>query len=165
MLGAEATYTGFLLYQEKKWNYSHPSRLTGRAYCTFFMDKLDLAIGVNYSEYLMGDNGWSGEVSRTFGETEIGLYFAKTNMDKFGGFRFKIPFPPQRRPRPGVIRLSTPYYYNWGYRATTRANTFGAPTQTGLAIATGSNLRNFQKNMVTSYIRNNIHVWKEPIDY
>jgi hypothetical protein len=159
LIGSKIDYTGFLLYQNSRWNFSKLGKTTNQTYCYYFFNNIDIAVGINYSRYLMGDSGWLGELSRTFGETKVGVYFAKTEIDKFGGFRFRIPLRPVKRTKPNIVRLNIPPFYDLSYKASNVTYTFGAPIETGVVIKGGLNLLDFNKNMTPTYIRNNIDMW------
>jgi hypothetical protein len=164
-VGAGLDYTGFLLYQKKEWTYSKETVRTDRAFIYYFLPWLDFSVGVQYADYLMGDHGWLMDVSRTLGDFKIGFYVARTNLDKFGGFRLSVPLSPMRQPAARRVRLNWPSSYNWNYRMTSETITYDVPLATGQTISTGFELIDFQKKLVTSYIRNNVGWWKKVDTY
>ena len=160
-LGMTVDYTGFLLYQHRRWRYSRIGRLTARACFSYYLDAYDIEIGLGYGKFLLGDKGWLAEARRTWNETELGLCFAVTDVDKFGGVQLTVPLPPFKRPRPAALRLTPPRTLSWNYRATSKVNTYGAPALTGLAVSAGTSVKQLQKRMFGPYIRNNIALWRE----
>jgi hypothetical protein len=160
-VGAGLDYTGLLLYQNKEWQYSKKTVRTDRAFIYYFLPWLDFSVGVQYADYLMGDHGWMLDVARTVGDFKIGIYAARTDMDKFGGFRLTIPLSPMRQPAARRVRLNWPSSYNWNYRMTSETVTYDVPLATGQTISSGFELIDFQKKLVTSYIRNNVGWWKK----
>ncbi|MBN1542572.1 YjbH domain-containing protein [candidate division KSB1 bacterium] len=160
LIGGSYSSTGFLFYEEGKWIYSAPGTETYQLYGRFFFPGIGLMVGADYSLHLMGDSGPRVMVSRTFGETEIGFYAARTDLDKFGGFQLRIPIPPARRARPAGFRITVPEAYRLDYRATTRVYTRVEPIQTGLSVQTGFDLIDFFKRLTVSTIAERIEVWK-----
>ncbi len=159
-VGAGLDYTGLLLYQNKEWQYSKETVRTDRAFVYYFLPWLDFSIGVQYADYLMGDHGWLMDVTRALGDFKIGLYAARTNKDKFGGFRLTVPLSPMRQTAARRVRLNWPTSYNWNYRMTSETITYDVPMNTGQSVSSGFELIDFQKKLITSYIRNNIGWWK-----
>jgi len=164
-LGAAAEYSGFLLYQDKKWNYSPLGRWTYRAQGKYIFSQIDLIVGVQYAEYLHEDHGWQIEATRIWGDAEIGVYGAKTNIDRFGGVRLKIPLPPKRSSRPARLRVVSPGTLQLGYQATNEVYTIGGPVETGVTISTGQDLADLPKRLLPGYIRNNLGLWKKAAGY
>lgn len=164
-VGAGLDYTGFLLYQNKEWLYSKEKVRTDRAFIYYFLPWLDFSVGVQYADYLMGDHGWLMDVSRTLGDFKLGFYVARTDVDKFGGVRLTVPLSPMRQPAARRVRLNWPSSYNWNYRMTSETITYDVPLATGQTISSGFDLIDFQKKMVTSYIRNNVGWWKKVAVY
>lgn len=164
-LGAAAEYSGFLMYQNKKWNYSDPGRWTYRAHGHYLFSQVDVIVGLQYAEYLHEDHGWQIEATRIWGDAEIGVYGAKTNIDRFGGVRLKIPLPPKRSSRPARVRVVSPGYLQLGYQATNEVYTIGGPVETGVTISTGHEWMDLPKRMLPGYIRNNLGLWKKAADY
>ena len=159
-LGAAAEYSGFLLRQNDYWNYSDLDRFTWRGFCNYIFTPIDLVVGLQYAEFLMEDHGWQFEITRLYRDAEVAVYAAKTNVDKFGGVRLKIPLPPRRSARPGRIRLISPGYYQLGYQATNEVYTVAEPVATGITISTGNELAALPKLLFPGYIRNNLSLWK-----
>jgi len=164
-LGAAAEYSGFLLYQDKKWNYSDPGRWTYRTHAKYIFSRIDLIVGVQYAEYLHEDHGGQLDATRIWGDAEVGVYGAKTNVDRFGGVRLKIPLPPKRSSRPARLRVTSPGYLQLGYQATNEVYTIGGPVETGVTVSTGHDLMDLPKRLLPGYIRNNLGLWKKATGY
>jgi hypothetical protein len=161
-VGSKIDYTGFLLFREGVWNYSKPHVFTNRTFCYYNFDKVDVSLGINYVKFLLGDYGYQFEISRVFKEIEIGFFATRTNKDDFGGFTVKIPIFPNRRLRPGIVRISPPLYYSISYRSTSAAEILGGITETGVAVRGGVEIEDIVWNLTDTYIKNNIKVWKNP---
>ncbi|MBN1466861.1 YjbH domain-containing protein [candidate division KSB1 bacterium] len=164
-VGYSIEYTGFLLYYDQEWNYSDMRTTTSKLYATYYADLLDCQFGVSYNKYIMQDAGPMFEFSRNFQETMVGCFFGATELDKFGGIMLRFPFSPQRRPRPRIVRLATPSYYDYSYRATNVIYTQHAPIQTGISVYTGTKLTYLYLNLTPSYVRNNLRVYREAYNY
>ncbi len=153
--------TGFLYHDEDKWFYSSMGRNTCKLYTNWFVPWFDMMVGVDYSQYLLGDKGWRFTVRRTFADTDIDVYFAMTDWDHFGGIQLRLPLPPSRRMRPARVRLTWPNQYTLGYRATSEASRLGGPLQTGLSVDTGWNLTDQLGNFTPRHIVFNFESWKD----
>jgi hypothetical protein len=161
LIGSKLDYTGFMLYRNGVLSYSKLGEFTNRTYCYYFFSGIDVSFGIGFAKYVLGDQGFFCELNRVFHEVEIGFFAAKTNEDDHGGFNIRIPIFPNRRMKPGLVRISPPLYYNFSYQSTTKPEILGGITETGVKVKTGHELRDFIGNMSAMYIKNNIEIWKK----
>lgn len=115
-LGAAIGYTGYASYHKNTWYYSTDKILTSAVSLFYRNPQFDLNFGVTYGKFIMQDSGWRLDLSRQFGETEIGFYYIRTNTGKNGGFNFSIPLPPSKYWLMKLIRIRPPEYFSWEYR-------------------------------------------------
>ncbi|MBN1318189.1 MAG: hypothetical protein JXA42_22090 [Anaerolineales bacterium] len=158
--GAQWDHTGFFYHSEGTWFYSSLQLNTSKFYLQYYPPWFDMMVGVDWSRYILGDEGWRVTLRRTYRETDIDLYFAVTDYDKFGGVQLRIPLPPARRMRPNYVRVNWPNQYRLSYRATTEVYTPGPPLQTGLTVDTGMTLPDFFKDFIPTHVVKNLHSWK-----
>ena len=163
LTGAQLDNTGFFYHDEGTWFYSKMHLWTYKIYAQYFLPWTDMMLGLNYSKYLKGDRGWRVTMRRTFAETDIALYYAVTDQDRFGGVQLMIPLPTQRRMRPGAVRLTWPNQYSTGYRATSKATTDRSEglMQTGLAVDSGLSLAEMVKYLTPAHVISSIAGWRE----
>lgn len=163
-LGYSFEQTGFLLYYDGLWNYSRMDLTTSKLYAWYYSDFLDCQFGVSYNRYVMRDSGPMFEFSRNFRDTSVGFFFGATEVDKFGGFMINFPFSPQQQPKPRIVRVTLPRYYEYSYRATNVVYTQHAPIQSGISVYTGTKLTYLYQNLTPNYVKNNVRVFQEAFD-
>jgi hypothetical protein len=161
LTGAQLDNTGFFYHDEGSWYYSKMHLWTWKVYAQYFLPWTDLMLGVDYSTYLLGDKGTCFTLRRTFAETDIALYYAITDYDRFGGVQFRIPLPTQKRMKPCRVRLTWPNQYSWGYRATSEATRYDGILQTGLIVDSGFSLTEFVKYLTPEHVRSSVAGWRE----
>ncbi|HOT98623.1 MAG TPA: YjbH domain-containing protein [bacterium] len=164
LTGIKLDYTGFFYHSEGTWYYSNMDSLTYKVYAQYFLPSLDMMVGIDYSKYLIGDKGPCFTLRRTFSETDIELYYAVTNLDRFGGVRFRFPLPTQQRMRPARVRLTWPSQYGMSYQATSEATRYEGVLQTGLSVDPGFAISEFVKPLTPAHVLANIKGWREGDD-
>jgi hypothetical protein len=63
-----------------------------------------LTLLVRYGRFVNGDHGTTAELSRWFGDTQVGVWFTRTEASIAGAF-FSIPLTPRRDMRPGWLQV------------------------------------------------------------
>lgn len=109
-------YTRFAFYQKGVWYYLRDNLFTSTISLCYRNPIYDLNIGVKYGKFMKEDKGWRFDISRQFGETEIGFYYSTTTFGSNGGFNFAIPLPLSKYWTIKSIRLRTPELFPWEYR-------------------------------------------------
>jgi len=72
---------------------------------------LDLTASLEAGVFLRGDAGAAGELSRFFGDTEVGFYVRSTTFGSVAGMRLSVPLTPARDMRPTRVRPRLPDVY------------------------------------------------------
>ncbi len=160
LTGFKVDYTGFFYHGEGKFYYSPMDSLTWKIYAQYYLPMTDMMVGIDYSKYLLGDKGFCFTLRRTFSETDVALYYAITDYDRFGGVQFRIPLPTQRRMKPHRFRFTWPNQYAWGYRATSEATRYDGLLQTGLIVDTGFSLTEFVKYLTPAHVQKSVAGWR-----
>ena len=95
----------------------------------------DLTLGVTAGRFRDGDDGVAAELSRFFGQTEIGLFFRHTSRDSLAGMRFAFPLTLGRELKPLRVRPRLPDLFTYEqtttlFGANVVRNDIGRPLQT-----------------------------------
>jgi hypothetical protein len=93
---------------------------------------LDVSAVVRAGRFVNGDRGGTMELSRWFGDAQIGVYFTKTEVAMAGAF-FTIPLTPRKDMRPGWLQVRGSR--RWGHGIGTVVGQDMNPITSGLAIA------------------------------
>jgi hypothetical protein len=160
LAGAQWDYTGFFYHEKGTWFYSPLHVQTFKFYLQCYLPWLDGMVGIDWSRYLLGDEGWRMVFRRTFSETDVDVYFTITDLDKHGGVQLRIPLPTSKRMRPGRFRITWPEQYRVGYRASNKVYTLGPALQTGLIVNTGFSLSDYLKSFSWTHLIHNVKSWK-----
>lgn len=106
----------------------------------YYVPQVDLNISVNGGRYLEGDTGASLNLTRRFGNTEIGLEVRDTDLGRAGIIQLGIPLGPDHiRPRPSAVRVRPPDFLDYEHRSLlTRPNLVGIAAATGNEPLVGS---------------------------
>lgn len=163
-VGYSFEYTGFLLYYDKLWNYSKLNLTTDKFYIWYYSDLFNSQIGLSYNSYVMQDSGLLFEFQRNYRDTTIGFFFGETELDKFGGITIRFPLAASKRPKPRLVRLTLPRYYDYSYRANKQVYAEEAPVQSGVTISTGTKLTYFYEHLTPNYIKHSLFLYKEAFD-
>ncbi len=160
MTGAQLDKTGFFFHNQGKWFYSTMERWTYKAYGRYYLPWTDMVVGLDYSKYIYGDKGLRVMLQRTFTEIDLGLYYAVTDYDRFGGVQLRFALPTQRRMRPNWIRVNWPNQYTTGYRATSEATRIEGIMPTGISLDNGFSLIEFVKYLTPTHVMRNVERWR-----
>ncbi|HNW61081.1 MAG TPA: YjbH domain-containing protein [bacterium] len=164
LTGVKFDYTGFFYHSEGKFYYSRMDSLTYRIYAEYYLPVMDVMVGVDYSKYLLGDKGPRFSLRRTFAESDIGLFYAITDYDRFGGVQVRFPLPTQRRMKPARVRLTWPNQYGMTYQATSEATRVEGILQTGLMVDSGFTIGEFVKQLTPAHVISNVRAWRKGAD-
>jgi hypothetical protein len=130
--------------------YSDVFAVTGSVHCNYRIPEYDLTLGVMAGKFLRDDKSLRFDMSREFGEVEIGFFAIHafrgiTN----GGINITIPLFPSKYWKPGVVRARPHEDFTMSYLAKTN------PDQLiGLRYNTLNRLEYFDKKLNPDFIRN-----------
>jgi hypothetical protein len=93
---------------------------------------LDLVAVVRGGRFVNGDRGATVEVARWFGDTQLGVFYTRTEVAVAGAF-FTIPLTPRRDMRPGWLQVRGSR--RWGHGVGTVVGEDRNPITSGLGIA------------------------------
>jgi hypothetical protein len=146
-LGANIGYTSFAEFVGGAWYYSRIGYLTTLLNAEYRVPEFDLSFRAMYGRFLFRDSGVRFDVSRQFGEVDIGFFALQTGEGSNVGFNFSVPIFPPKYLKPGRIRVSPARSFSWGYRYK------GLP-QGGRRYSTGNRLEGFMKRLQPDYVKN-----------
>ncbi len=155
--GTQIEYTGFCLHQNHIIHYSKLNVTTGKLFCNYYTPFCNLKLGGGYAKYLDGDYGPFFEVSRKFGDMDIGFLVASTNVDQFARILLNMPIPPSKRFRPRTLRINWPFYYPFVFQGTSQTQTQGEPLQTGRRVQTRFDIC----DVLEDFLKNDLVLWRK----
>lgn len=115
----EAGVTGYSHFYDNRWLHGPVSTLTWEAALSWYLERYDLEFRGGAVQYIYGDKGLFGSLTRYFGETAI-QFFAQANQFNYNaGFNVTIPFPIKKRKNRGYINITLPKHTAISYNAGT----------------------------------------------
>lgn len=128
-LAARVDYTGFLTYFDKKWFYSGLHRWTYNLGASWQFSPYGFRASVQYGKYLLGDHGVRVALGRYLNESRLDFFAIATTEEHWVGVELGVPLFPNKRFRPGRVRLNIPdlYVVRYDYLATAFGQTFNLP--------------------------------------
>ncbi len=113
---ANIGYTGYAFFDNGTWYYSDEKKITYMTSVSYRNPQFDLNFKVSYGKFLNDNNGWRFDVSRQFGETEIGFFGIRTNFGNNAGFNFSVPIFPSKYWKIKSVRVRPAESFPWEYR-------------------------------------------------
>ena len=138
------------LYRMNQYYYANDILLTGLVHCNYRIPQYDLTLGVMAGKFLLGDKSLRFDVSREFGEFDIGFFaLHAVNGVSNEGINITIPLFPSRYWKPDVVRLRSDENYTLSYLTRTNPSDF-----IGLRYNTLNRLEYFNKKLNPDFIKN-----------
>jgi len=128
-LAARFDYTGFLTSFDKKWFYSGLNRRTYNAGFSYQFSPYGFRASMQYGKYLLGDRGVRVALGRYLNESRLDFFAVATTAEHWVGVELGVPLFPDKRFRPGRVRLNIPdlYVVRYDYLSTAYGQTFNLP--------------------------------------
>lgn len=145
--------TGKLALKEGVWEYSDLEVFTYSLEAKYWYPLIDVTLKASFGRFLAEEYGGRFDLSRAFGELDIGFFVIKTESDSLAGLLVDIPLPLARYSRPKPVRLKTVPHLVWEYR--------DEVSGTGLMPGGGMSIENLHENLAPVFIRNNVSEWIE----
>lgn len=102
----------------------------------FRYPEMDLTASVEGGVFRRGDAGVSAELSRFFGDTEMGFFVRSTTFGTIAGMRLALPLTPSRELTPARIRPRLPDVYAHTQHITILADTGAIKRYVGRTLET-----------------------------
>ncbi|MEJ5351307.1 MAG: YjbH domain-containing protein [Melioribacteraceae bacterium] len=152
--GINTGYTGYMSFMNKKIFYSDLYLWTVNMNIEYRINEYDLTLGLTAGKFLYGDKSVRFDVSRQFGEIEIGFFVVRSNSKHSnGGFNFSIPLFPSSYSNPSLIRFRTAESFRWEYRVKGEI-----PAMIGVMYNTGNSffriLKKYNPNFLLKRLNN-----------
>jgi hypothetical protein len=150
-LGLNFGLTSFVSFSGMtKILYNEVFKWTGSFSLEYRVPKYDLTLGLMVGKFLMGDESFRFDVSREFGEIEIGFFAIRSNSGvSNGGINLTIPLFPSHYCKPGIIRLKTDENFSWSYLVKTNPDQL-----VGLRYNTDNRIGTYSKKLNPNFIKN-----------
>jgi Exopolysaccharide biosynthesis protein YbjH len=114
--GVELGLTGAAIYDQDGW-YRTPVRdRTALADVSWRVMPYDLLLRITGGAFLEDERGVRLDVSRRFGEVEIGWFLLTSEEGENGGVLLRLPLLPRTYGRPRPVRLRPAETYRWQYQ-------------------------------------------------
>ena len=97
----------------------------------------DLTLSVTAGRFLDGDQGVAADLSRFFGNTEIGVFLRHSDNGSLAGLRFGIPLTPAKELPPWRVRPRLPDLFAYEQRTTVFTDVNVIRGDIGRALSTG----------------------------
>jgi hypothetical protein len=132
-----------ILYNEAyKWN--------GSISMEYRIPEYDLTLGLMAGRFLMGDDSFRLDVSREFGEIEIGFFAIRSTTGiSNGGINITIPLFPANYWNPSFVRLKSNENFTWSYLVKTNPDQL-----VGLRYNTDNRIGTYTKKLNPNFIKN-----------
>jgi hypothetical protein len=92
---------------------------------------LDASLEVTAGQYFLADRGFSVDVARFFGDTQVSLFYTRT-VTQVAGIQVSLPLTPRRDMRPGWVQVRGAR--RWRYEQSTVVNMNRNVITPGVAI-------------------------------
>jgi hypothetical protein len=114
--GTQMGLTGAASYARTGWQRSPMRDETALVDVTWRVLPYDLLLRATAGAFLADERGVRLDVSRRFGELEIGWFLLASDDGQNGGLVLRIPLLPRTYGRPAPLRLRSTETYRWQYR-------------------------------------------------
>ncbi len=150
-LGLNFGLTSFVSFSGMtKILYNEVFKWTGSFNLEYRVPKYDLTLGLMVGRFLIGDESFRLDVSREFGEVEIGFFAIRSRTGiSNGGINLTIPLFPSHYWKPGFIRLKTDENFSWSYLVKTNPDKL-----VGLRYNTDNRIGFYNKKLNPNFIKN-----------
>jgi hypothetical protein len=126
----------------------------------------DLTLSVTAGQFLDGDRGIATDLSRFFGNTEIGVFFRHSDNGSLAGLRLGIPLTPARELKPMRFRPRPPDLFTYEQRTTVLTERNVVRNDIGRTLRTDHEIERVYWNrdrLYPVYIRQHIDTLKQAI--
>lgn len=127
---------------------------------------LNAKVSVTAGRFLDGDKGVSGDVSRFFGDTEIGVFLRHSELGNLAGIRIALPLTPSKELRPWVVRPRLPEVYSYEQRTVVFEATNVLRTEIGRELETNHAIEDVYWNrdrLYPAYVRQHVETLRDAV--
>lgn len=126
----------------------------------------DLTLSVTAGRFLDQDRGVTADLSRFFGNTEIGLFFRHTDNGSLAGLRFAVPLTPAKELPPWRFRPRLPDLFTYQQSTTVLTDVNIIRGDIGRELRTGHAIERVYWNrdrLYPAYIRQHVDTLKQAV--
>jgi len=126
----------------------------------------DLTLSVTAGRFLDQDRGVTADLSRFFGNTEIGMFFRHTDNGSLAGFRFAVPLTPAQELPPWRFRPRLPDLFTYQQSTTVLTDVNIIRGDIGRTLSTGHAIERVYWNrdrLYPAYIRQHVDTLKQAV--
>ena len=126
----------------------------------------DLTLSVTAGRFLDGDQGVAADLSRFFGNTEIGVFLRHSDNGSLAGLRLGIPLTPAKELPPWRVRPRFPELFAYEQRTTVFTDVNVLQSDIGRALSTGHEIERVYWNrdrLYPVYIRQHLDTLKQAV--
>lgn len=115
-VGTEVGLTGATWFGSGDWSLSPLRERTALVTIAGRMPRYGVTVRGTAGVFLGAERGARLDVSRRFGEFELGWFGAAVEEGANGGFTLRIPLPQRRYAMPAPVRIRAAEWFRWQYR-------------------------------------------------
>jgi hypothetical protein len=115
-VGTQLGLTGAASYAREGWSRTHMRGRTALVDAGWRVAPYDLLLRATAGAFLEDERAVRLDLSRRFGEVEIGWFVLAAGEGTDGGVVLRVPLLPRTYGRPGPVRVRAARSYRWQYR-------------------------------------------------
>lgn len=126
----------------------------------------DLTLSVTAGRFLDGDQGVAADLSRFFGNTELGVFLRHSDNGSLAGLRLGIPLTPAKELPPWRVRPRLPELFPYEQRTTVFTDVNVLRSDIGRTLSTGHEIERVYWNrdrLYPVYIRQHLDTLKQAV--
>jgi len=126
----------------------------------------DLTLSVTAGRFLDQDRGVAADLSRFFGNTELGVFFRHTDNGSLAGLRFAVPLTPAQELPPWRFRPRLPDLFTYQQSTTVLTDVNIIRGDIGRDLSTGHDIERVYWNrdrLYPAYIRQHVDTLKQAV--
>lgn len=149
-VGINLGYTALGYFSGFKMLYNDNFTFTGNVYFNYRVESLDLTLGIMAGKFLFDDKTIRFDISREFGEIEIGFFALRSSEGiSNGGVNITVPLWPGNYWNPGIFRVRPAENFGISYLVNTNTDKL-----IGSRYNTGNRLNIYNKKINSSFVKN-----------
>jgi hypothetical protein len=126
----------------------------------------DLTLSVTAGRFVDGDQGVAADLSRFFGNTEVGVFLRHSDSGSLAGLRFGIPLTTAKELPPWRVRPRLPDLFTYEQRTTVFTDMNVTRSDIGRTLSTGHEIERVYWNrdrLYPVYIRQHLDTLKQAV--
>jgi len=150
--GANLGYTGYAAFKKGKWYTEAIDSTSYFINAGYIFPEWNLLVQFKFGKFIFQDRGYRIDISRQFGEVDLGFYFLKSKWETNGGITFSISIFPKKYYPNNIIRVIPASSFSYQYRA--KGLPYTSRVVWGDEYNTGNQISEFKERLTPDYITN-----------